>query len=147
MGCTIQSTIRDSAHSNSNEQVIAMSDSEEPVYTISDSKELADPVSDSKSDPSRDPKVATHTTNGYFAKKILKNRFVPKIIQGKICLIEQLVMEDVPGVRETLGAWKTVISKEIVTDAVRSGVRIFALLGRVATWAGMAPLHRTTTPP
>ena len=49
MGCTIQSTISDSAHSNYEEQVDA----------VSNSGELVDAVSDPKRNPSSNPKVAT----------------------------------------------------------------------------------------
>ena len=130
-GCRIQSTISDSTHSNSDEQVDAISDSEEQVYAISDYEEMVDAASDPKSDTSRNPKVATHTTNGNLAQKLLKNWFVPKIIQGKIRLIDQLVMEDVPVIRETLGARQKVLLKEIVTDAAHSGAHIFRTLREV----------------
>ena len=91
----IQSTINDSAHPNSEEQVDAISDSEEQVYVISNSEELVDAVSDPKRNPSSNPKVSTYTTNGKSTQKLPKKRFVPKIIQGEICLIDQLVTEDV----------------------------------------------------
>ena len=87
-GCTIQSTINDSAYYDSNEQVDsikdseeqvdAINDSEEQVDAISDSEELVDAVSDPKSDPSSNPKVATYTTNG-ISQKLLRSWFVPKI--------------------------------------------------------------------
>ena len=80
-GCTIQSTISDSAHYDSEEYIDAKSDSEEQVDTISDSKELVDVVSDPKSVPSSNPKVAAYTNNRHFPQKLLKNQFVPKIIQ------------------------------------------------------------------
>ena len=67
-GCTIQSTISNSAHSNSKEQVDAIRNSEEHIDAISDSEELVDAVSDPKSDPSSDPKVAPYTTNVIFHK-------------------------------------------------------------------------------
>ena len=50
------------------------------VDAISDSEKLVVTASDPKSDPSRDPKAATQTTNGNFAQKLLINRFIPKII-------------------------------------------------------------------
>ena len=87
-GCTIQSTISDYAHSDSKEQVNA----------IRNSEELVDAVSDPKSNPSSDPKVATYTTNGNFPQKLMKNWFVPKIIQGAIRPIEQLATEKVTGI-------------------------------------------------
>ena len=55
----------------------------------------------------------------------MKNRFVPNIIQGAIRPIEQLVTEDVPGIRENLGARHMILPKDIVTDAARSGAHIF----------------------
>ena len=47
-GYTIQSTISDSEHSDSEEQVDAISHSEEQVDTISNPKELVDAVSNPK---------------------------------------------------------------------------------------------------
>ena len=131
-GCTIQSTIRNSAHSYSDEKVDAISDYEERVDAIRNSEELLDAVSDPKSNPSRNPKVATHTTNGKCSQKLSKNRFVPKIIQGVIRPIDQLVTEDVPGIRETLGSRQTVFPKEIVTDTAYSGASIFWTLREVS---------------
>ena len=54
----------------------------------------------------------------------MKNRFVPNITPGEIRPIDQLVTEDVPVIRETLGARQTVLPKEIVADAACSGVHI-----------------------
>ena len=54
----------------------------------------------------------------------MKNRFVPKTIQGTIRPIDHLVKEYMPVIQETLGACETVIPKYIVTEAVRSGARI-----------------------
>ena len=83
-GFTIQSTISDSAHSNSEELVYAVRNSEELVDAVSNSEELVDAVrnseelvdaiSDPKSDPSIYPKVSTYTTNGISPKKLLANR-------------------------------------------------------------------------
>ena len=53
-GVTIQSTISNYAHS----------DSEEIVDAVSNSEELDDAVSDPKINPSSDPKIATYTVNG-----------------------------------------------------------------------------------
>ena len=127
-GCTIQSTISDSAYSDSDEQVDAISDSEEQVDTINYPNELVDAVSNPKRDPSSDEKVATYTTNGNPPQKSLRSRFVPKIIQGAIRSIDHLVTEDAPGIQETLGARQAVLLKEVVTDAARSGARIFRTL-------------------
>ena len=106
---SIKSIIRNYAHSNFDELVDAISDYKELVDAISDPKELIDAMSDSeelvhavsdpKSDPSSDPKVATYTNNGNFPQKLLKNRFIPKIILGKIRPIDQLFTENVPGIR------------------------------------------------
>ena len=79
---------------------------------------------DAESDLSKDPKVATHTNNRNFAQKLLKNQFVPKIIQGAISPIDQLVTKDVPVIRETLRALQMVLSKKIITDVAHSGARI-----------------------
>ena len=85
---------------------------------------MVDVLSDPKSDPNSNQKVDNYTTNGKNPQKLLKNRFVPNIIQGAICPIDPLVKEDVPGIRETLGALQTVLTKEIVTNAAHSGARI-----------------------
>ena len=106
---------------DSEKQVDAIRDSEEQVDAIINSEELVDTVSDSKSDPSSNPKVATYTTNGNFPQK----KSVPKIIQDAILPIDQLVTEGLPGIQETLRARQTMLLKEIVTDAVCSGARIF----------------------
>ena len=63
-GCTTQSTISDSAHSNSEEQVDSISNYEEQVDAINDSEELVDSVSNPKIDPNSNSKVSTYTTNG-----------------------------------------------------------------------------------
>ena len=47
-GCTIQSTIIDSTHSDSDEQVDAISDYDEQVDAISNSKEQVDAINDSE---------------------------------------------------------------------------------------------------
>ena len=129
-GLSIQSTISDSAHIDSDELVDAISDSKELVDAVRNSEELVDAVSDPKMDPSSDPKVSTYTTNGNYLQKLFKNRFVPKIIPCEICPIDQLVTEDVPGIRENLGVCQTVLPEEIVTDAARSGARISGFRGR-----------------
>ena len=54
----------------------------------------------------------------------MKNRFVQKITQGAIFLIYQIVTEDVPIIREALGAHQKVLLKEIFTDAARSCMQI-----------------------
>ena len=92
-GCTIQSTINNSAYYNYDKQVDAINDFEEQVDAINDSeehvdairnyKELVGNVSNPKSDPSRNPKVATYNKNGN-PQKLLRSRFVPNIFQGPI---------------------------------------------------------------
>ena len=77
----IQSTIGDYANS----------DYKELVEAVSDSKKLLDTVSDLKRDSGSYPKVATYTINENFPQKLFNNWFVPKIIQGKIYPIDQLV--------------------------------------------------------
>ena len=76
-GCKIQSTISNSAQYDSDKQVDAINDSDEQVDDDNDSneqvndinyyQELVDARSDPTSNPSRNPKVATHTTNGISA--------------------------------------------------------------------------------
>ena len=116
----IQSTISDSAHYNSEEQ----------VHTIIEYEELVDALSNPKSDPSSDTKVSTNTTNIKFPQKLLKNWFIPKIIQCAIRPTDHLVMEKVLVIRETLGERQTVLLKEIVKDAARNGAHISGLRGR-----------------
>ena len=100
--CTIQSTISDSAHSDSDEQVDEINNSEEQVdariQLRNDSAEQVDQINDSdkdvdairysdklvvtgsysKSNPSSDPNVATHTTNRTFYKKNIDQPVHPK---------------------------------------------------------------------
>ena len=145
-GCTIQSTINDSEYYDSDERVDAINDSEEQVdasnwlinYSkeqvdaINDSKELVDAVINPKSGPSSDPKVGTYTINRNVTQKLLKSQFVPKIIPAAIRPVCQLVPEDPPGIRETLGVRQTVLPKEIVIDRAYSGARIFRTLREVS---------------
>ena len=103
-GCTIQSTISDSAQYDSNKQVDAINDSNKQVDIINDSEELVDAGSDPKSDPSSDPKVATYTTNRKSPQNLLRSQLCPEIIQGAIGPINQIVNEDVTGIQEILGS-------------------------------------------
>ena len=111
-GLTIQLTISNSAYYDSEEH---------------------DAVSDTKSDLL----VATHTSDGNERKitdtdttkinpphKLILNRLIPNIIPGAIHLIDHTITEDVAGIRETLDTRQTVLLKEIVRDAERSGARI-----------------------
>ena len=92
-GCTIQSTINDSAYydsekqvdaiNNSETQVDAINDSEEQVDAISNYKELVDAVRDPKIDPSSNPKVVAYNKNGN-PQKLLRSQFVPNIFQSPI---------------------------------------------------------------
>ena len=87
---SIQSTISNYAHIDSDELVDAISASKELVDAVSHPKELVDAVSNSeelsdavsnpKSDPSSDPEVATYTTNKKFQNKLLANIEIPAII-------------------------------------------------------------------
>ena len=101
---------------------------------MSDSKELVDV----ESDPKSDSLVATRTSDGNKRKitdtdttkinpphKLILNRLIPNIIPGAIHLIDHTITEDVAGIRETLDARQTVLSKEIITDTARSGAHIF----------------------
>ena len=93
--------------------------------TINNSKE-----DDAGNYPSRDPKVATYTTNRSSPHKVILNQLIPKIIPGAIRPIYQMIMEDVAEIGDTLDTCQTVLSKNTVTDAARSGARISGLLGR-----------------
>ena len=72
-------------------------------------------------------KVATYNTNGKSPHKLIFNRITPKTIPGAIRPIDQTITKDVAGITDTLDARQTVLSKEIVTDAVRSGAHIFQI--------------------
>ena len=76
--------------------------------------------------------MITYNTNGNVPQKLFNNRFIPKIIPGAIYTIDQLVTEDVQGIRETLDARHMVLSKEIVQDAAHSGAHIFRTLREVS---------------
>ena len=56
-------------------------------------------------------------------KRIIIYRLIPNIIPGKILPIDQDIAEYVAGIKDTLDARETVLSKEIVLDAARSGAR------------------------
>ena len=81
--------------------------------------------SNPKRDPSSDPEVSTHTTNGNFAQKKLFSWFFPKIIPVIIGPINLLINANVMGVQEILSPRQTVLPKASVTDAVRSCAPIF----------------------
>ena len=100
---------------------------------INDSEELVDAVSDPKSDPSSDRNVANYTTNGNFPQNLLMSRFVPKIIQGAIGPINQLVTEGVTVIQDILGSHNMVLPKVSVAYAARSGTRIFWTPGEVSS--------------
>ena len=128
--------------------------SERQIYLINGFNELTiqstiknSDDDDAESKPSSYPKVSTYTTNRSFQQKLFNNWLIPKIVPGAIRLIDQLIMEYVPGIRETLDACQTVLSKEIVTDAAHSGAHIYGLQWREAGRAGTAPRHGMSTPP
>ena len=115
---TLQSTINDSAYNNSEED-------------------------DTESYPNSDPKVATHTsegnkikftdtetTNGNYPHKSLINRLIPEIILFIIPQIDQKIADGVMASGETLYARRTIPSKEIVMDAVRSAAHFPDSCGR-----------------
>ena len=92
MGFTIQSTISDSAHS--------------------DSEELVDTVSDPKSDSlvythTSDVNSASDTTNGNSPHKLLANREIPAIIQGVIRPVHQATTDGFFTCRGDLNAVRT----------------------------------------
>ena len=99
---TIQSTIKNSAQNDSEEHVDTINDSDEQVDAINNSEELVDAGRDPKRDKSSNLKVDTYTNSGKFPQSLLKSRFVPEIIQGKIGPINQLFTEDVTGIQDIL---------------------------------------------
>ena len=147
-GCTIQSTINNSGYYESDEQVDEINDfkeqvdarnwlrndstkqadqindSKKQVDAISDYGKLVDDGSDPKSDPSRNPKISTHITNGNFTQKLLISWFFPKIIQIVIRPINPLVTDNMSVIQKILGLRQTVLRMVSVTDAVRSDARI-----------------------
>ena len=124
-GFTIQSTISDSAHSNSGELVDAVCDSEELVDAVSNYKELVDAVSSPKRDPSNNPKVATYDTNGNYTHKLLANSEIPEIIQDVISPVHQATVDEVSKCGGALHALCTVLSEEIVTGLAASAACVF----------------------
>ena len=116
-------------------QVDDINDSKEQVdarnWLNNDSAEQVDHINDSeklvvaKSNPSSDPKVATHTTNGYFTQKLFISRFAPKITPVVIGPINLLITVNVVGIQDILSLRQTVLPKASVTDAARSCARIF----------------------
>ena len=114
-GCTIQSTISNSAHSNSDKHLDEINDSEEKVdarnWLRNDSAEHVDQINDSDkhvdaiidsgklvvdgSNPKSDPRVATHNTNEILAthttnvisiNKLLINPTI-QVVVGTITLL------------------------------------------------------------
>ena len=131
-GLTIQSTIRDSAYYDSEEHNAVSdlkSDSLVATYT---------------SDRNERKITDTDTTNGNCPHKLILNRFIPKITPGAFRPINQTITDDVVGTGETLKVRQTVLSKEIVTDAARSGVRILPTPREVSR---TVPHNGTETPP
>ena len=76
-------------------------------------------------DPNRDPKVASYNKNEYSPHKSILNWFIPKIIPGAIRPIDQTITEDLVVIGDILDARQTVLLEDIVTNAARSGARIF----------------------
>ena len=86
--------------------------SKKGIYSINEFNELRikstindSDGDDAESNPSSDPKVATYTTNRKSPQKLFNNRFIPDIIPGAIRPIDQMIMEGVTGIRETLDEW------------------------------------------
>ena len=139
--CTIQSTINDSGYYESDEQVDEINDSEKQVDarnwlrmdsakqvdTISDAEKLVDAGSDPKSNPIRNQKEATHTTNGNFTQKKLINPTIPVVVG----LINPLVAANLVGLQEMMSPRQTMLPKANVTDAALSCTRIFRTLGKI----------------
>ena len=155
-GCTIQSTIRDSAHIDSDKQVDEINDSEEQVdarnWLRNDSTEQFDAIinnSDKQvdtiryseklvvdgSDPKSDPRVATHntnrisdthTTNGISTQKLLINPTIQVVVR----LITPLVTAGVVGTRESLKMRQTVLPQANVTDGCTFARVFTGVLGR-----------------
>ena len=65
---------------NSTEQVDQIIDSDKQVDAMSYSEKLVDAGRDPKSDPSRNPKVVTHTNNGNFKQKLFINQTIPVVV-------------------------------------------------------------------
>ena len=112
-GLALQSTINDFTYYNSEED-------------------------DAESYPNSDPKVATHisdgkkgkvadtdTTNRNYQQKLLINQLIPEIISVVIPPTDPWIMYGVAASSGTLHARQMISLKEIVTDAVRSGARVF----------------------
>ena len=75
--------------------------------------------------------VGTYTNNVKISQNLLRSRFIPEIIQGAICPINQLVTKYVTVIQEILGSRQTVLPKASVMDAARSGARILQTPGTV----------------
>ena len=89
-------------------------------------RDISPPLaSHTESNPNSDPKLATHTTNVYSPHKLLTNRLIPEIISFAIPPIDQTIAEDAAGSGETLHVRHTIISEEIVTNAVHSAAQVF----------------------
>ena len=87
--------------------------------TISDSEYYYLEEDDAESDPNRNPKVVTYTTNSS-PHKLLTNREIPAIIQGVIPPVNQTTTYGVATSTEALHAVRAVLHKDIVTSATRS---------------------------
>ena len=98
-GLTIQSTINDSAYYDSEKD-------------------------DKESDPNSNPKVGTHTTNVKSPHKLFINWLTPEITPVAIPPIEQTIAEDYSGSGDTFQSCRTILLKDIVTYAARSGMHV-----------------------
>ena len=134
-GLTIQSTINNSAYCNSEKD-------------------------DAESDPNSDPNVDTHTsygkkikvtdnedTNRNSPRKLLINWLIPDIIPVEILPIDQTIAEDAAGCVDTLHAYHTILSTEIVMDGARSAAHFSGLLQMQYGMAQTGPYHMRATLP
>ena len=107
-------------------------------WTINDSAYYDSEEDDTESDPNRDTKLATNNSNKkkrkvtdtdtnkkYHPRKLLTNQLIPEIIPVEIPLIDHTITEDATVSGETLHARRTILLKDIVTDAAHSTARVF----------------------
>ena len=69
--------------------------------------------------------TATDTTKGNSPQTLLTNRLVPEIIPAVILPINQTTVDGFVGSGRTLHAVRTVLYKDIITDATCSAAHVF----------------------
>ena len=119
----IQSTISDSAHSNSEELVDAVSAPEELVEAVRNPK--SDSLVATHTCDGNEKDSATDTTNRNQPHKLLANRDIPAIIQGVTPPVHQATADGVSTCGGDLYVLLTVILEEIVTCAAPSAAHVF----------------------